>query len=222
MKSRHDALAAAAKLALEIRAIAGKHSDAVCTIGSLKTFPGIATAVVGRCELTLDQRDLRADVLAQMYREAHEASDRFAREEKCTVEWSRMWSIEPIAFHHGADRSLPRSGDRNRRRRPAPALRPPPRCRRSSTRRNPDSNDVRPIARRHQPQQNRKHIGRAPGNGRQSLRSPGHKIHVLDPAPLTHSYCCRSASAGSTPAARRAGQYVLANPAPHNIATPAT
>ena len=99
MKSRHDALAAAAKLALEIRAIAGKHSDAVCTIGSLKTFPGIATAVVGRCELTLDQRDLRADVLAQMYREAHEASDRFAREEKCTVEWSRMWSIEPIAFH---------------------------------------------------------------------------------------------------------------------------
>ncbi len=99
MKSRHDALAAAAKLALEIRAIAGKHSDAVCTIGSLKTFPGIATAVVGRCELTLDQRDLRADVLARMYREAHESSDRFAHEEKCTVEWSRIWNIEPIEFH---------------------------------------------------------------------------------------------------------------------------
>ena len=33
-------------------------SDAVCTMGSVKTFPGIVTAVVGRCEATLDQRDL--------------------------------------------------------------------------------------------------------------------------------------------------------------------
>ena len=40
MKVRRDALAAAAKLALEIRTIAGKHPDAVCTMGSVKTFPG--------------------------------------------------------------------------------------------------------------------------------------------------------------------------------------
>ncbi len=99
MDARHDALAAAAKLALEIRSIAGKHKDAVCTMGSVKTFPGIVTAVVGRCETTLDQRDLDAAILAGMYRDAQEASQRFAREEKCTVEWSRIWSIEPIAFH---------------------------------------------------------------------------------------------------------------------------
>ena len=99
MNARHDALAAAAKLALEIRSIAGKHKDAVCTIGSVKTFPGIVTAVVGRCETTLDQRDLDAQILARMYREAQEASHRFAREEKCTVEWSRIWSIQPISFH---------------------------------------------------------------------------------------------------------------------------
>ncbi len=99
MNARRDALAAAAKLALEIRAIAGKHSDSVCTMGSVKTFPGIVTAVVGHCETALDQRDLDPAVLAQMYREAREASERFAREEKCTVEWSRIWSIEPIAFH---------------------------------------------------------------------------------------------------------------------------
>jgi len=99
MKVRRDALAAAAKLALEIRSIAGKHPDAVSTIGSVKTFPGIATAVVGRCEATLDQRDLDSAVLAQMLREAREASDRFAAEEKCTVEWSRIWNIEPVPFH---------------------------------------------------------------------------------------------------------------------------
>ena len=99
MDARHDALAAAAKLALEIRTIAGKHKDAVCTMGSVKTFPGIVTAVVGRCETTLDQRDLDAQILAGMHHEAQEASHRFASEEKCTVEWSRIWNIEPIAFH---------------------------------------------------------------------------------------------------------------------------
>jgi hydantoinase/carbamoylase family amidase len=98
MNARRDALAAAAKLALEIRTIAGKHADAVCTMGSVKTFPGIVTAVVGRCEVTLDQRDLDPAALAAMFREAREASERFAREERCTVQWSRIWNIEPIAF----------------------------------------------------------------------------------------------------------------------------
>ena len=40
MNARRDALAAAAKLALEIRNIAKKHEDAVCTMGSVKTYPG--------------------------------------------------------------------------------------------------------------------------------------------------------------------------------------
>jgi N-carbamoyl-L-amino-acid hydrolase len=99
MLSRRDALAAASKLALEIRTIATRHPDAVCTIGSVKTFPGIVTAVVGRCEVTLDQRDLDAQVLATMYREAQEKSSQFAAEEGCTVEWSRIWNIAPEPFH---------------------------------------------------------------------------------------------------------------------------
>ncbi len=99
MNARRDALAAAAKLALEIRNIARKHEDAVCTMGSVKTFPGIVTAVVGRCEVTLDQRDLNAEILAQMHREAQAASRRFAAEENCTVDWSRLWNIEPVPFH---------------------------------------------------------------------------------------------------------------------------
>jgi N-carbamoyl-L-amino-acid hydrolase len=99
MRVRRDALAAAAKLALEIRPIAARHPDAVCTMGSVKTYPGIVTAVVGRCETTLDQRDLDPVVLAAMHREAIEASERFAQEEGCSVEWSRIWNIEPVPFH---------------------------------------------------------------------------------------------------------------------------
>jgi N-carbamoyl-L-amino-acid hydrolase len=98
MEVRRDALAAAAKLALEIRPIAMKHPQAVATMGSVKTFPGIVTAVVGRCEATLDMRDLDADVLAGMLAEAKDASERFAKEEGCTVEWAKIWSIEPIPF----------------------------------------------------------------------------------------------------------------------------
>jgi N-carbamoyl-L-amino-acid hydrolase len=99
MAVRRDALAAAAKLALEIRPIARKHPDAVATMGSVKTFPGIVTAVVGRCETTLDMRDLDATILASMLAEVRAASERFAAEEGCSVEWSRIWSIEPIAFN---------------------------------------------------------------------------------------------------------------------------
>jgi N-carbamoyl-L-amino-acid hydrolase len=98
MGARRDALAAAAKLALEIRPIARKHPDSVATMGSVKTFPGIVTAVVGRCETTLDMRDLDAKVLASMLADARAASERFAAEEGCTVEWSKIWSIEPISF----------------------------------------------------------------------------------------------------------------------------
>jgi beta-ureidopropionase / N-carbamoyl-L-amino-acid hydrolase len=99
MKARRDALAAAAKLALEIRPIARRHPQSVATMGSVKTFPGIVTAVVGKCEATLDMRDLDASVLAGMLHEAREASEQFAKEEGCTVEWSKIWSIEPIQFH---------------------------------------------------------------------------------------------------------------------------
>jgi len=67
-------------------------------MGSVKTYPGIVTAVVGRCETTLDLRDLDAEVLAQMLAECREASERFAAEEDCTVSWSRIWSIEPVPF----------------------------------------------------------------------------------------------------------------------------
>jgi beta-ureidopropionase / N-carbamoyl-L-amino-acid hydrolase len=98
MGVRRDALAAAAKLALEIRPIARKHPDAVATMGSVKTFPGIVTAVVGRCETTLDMRDLDTKVLVSMLAEARAASERFAVEEGCTVEWSKIWNIEPISF----------------------------------------------------------------------------------------------------------------------------
>lgn len=98
MNQRRDALGAAAKLALEIREIA-KRNGGVCTVGRVVTKPGIVTAVVGQCDMTLDQRHLDAGALARMLQEAKDASERFAEEEKVGCEWSKLWEIHPIPFH---------------------------------------------------------------------------------------------------------------------------
>jgi beta-ureidopropionase / N-carbamoyl-L-amino-acid hydrolase len=99
MDQRRDALAGAAKLALEIRPIAAEVGDgAVCTSGGVVCKPGIVTSVVETAEQLLDQRHLDPDKLARLLELAQEASERFAAEEEIEVEWQRLWGIEPIPF----------------------------------------------------------------------------------------------------------------------------
>ena len=99
MDKRRDALAGAAKLALEIRPIAAEVGDgAVCTSGGVVCKPGIVTSVVETAEQLLDQRHLDAAKLARLLELAKGASERFAREEDVDVSWDRIWSIEPILF----------------------------------------------------------------------------------------------------------------------------
>ena len=99
MDQRRDALAGAAKLALEIRPIAARAGGgAVCTSGGVVTKPGIVTSVVETAEQLLDQRHMDADTLARMLAEAKEACERFAAEENVEVSWDRIWHIQPILF----------------------------------------------------------------------------------------------------------------------------
>jgi hydantoinase/carbamoylase family amidase len=99
MDQRRDALAGAAKLALEIREIAKRTGEgAVCTSGGVVCRPGIVTSVVETAEQLLDQRHLDAGKLASMLEQAKEAAARFAEEEQIDVEFERIWSIEPILF----------------------------------------------------------------------------------------------------------------------------
>jgi N-carbamoyl-L-amino-acid hydrolase len=99
MDKRRDALAGAAKLALEIRPIAAEVGNgAVCTSGGVVCKPGIVTSVVETAEQLLDQRHLNAGSLAQLLSLAKAAGERFAAEEDIEVSWERIWSIEPILF----------------------------------------------------------------------------------------------------------------------------
>jgi len=100
MDKRRDALAGAAKLALEIRQIAKRTGDgAVCTCWAVVCRPGIPTSVVETAEQILDQRHLDAARLAGMLEKARRASERFAEEESIEVSWERIWGIQPIHFH---------------------------------------------------------------------------------------------------------------------------
>ena len=98
MNVRRDAFLAAGRFGQEIYAIAERHGG-VCTVGSVKTWPGIVTSVVETCELTLDQRHLDAGKLAAMWQDAQDAARRFAEEGGCTVDFGYLWNIEPIPFH---------------------------------------------------------------------------------------------------------------------------
>src|SRR5919198_5180321 len=82
MDRRRDALAGAAKLALEIRTIARETGDgAVCTSGNVVCKPGIVTSVGETAVQLLDQRHLDPAKLARMLDAAKEATRRFADEE---------------------------------------------------------------------------------------------------------------------------------------------
>ena len=99
MDKRRDALAGAAKLALEIREIArAVGGGAVCTSGGVVCRPGIVTSVVETAEQLLDQRHLDASSLAELLSMARDAAERFAAEENIEVAWERIWQIEPILF----------------------------------------------------------------------------------------------------------------------------
>jgi hydantoinase/carbamoylase family amidase len=98
MDARKDAFVAAARSAVEFRDDAARRDDVRATTGFVNVRPGIVTAFNGWCEMSLDQRALDAEVLADMLRTARETSERVAGEEGVSVEWERLWRIEPIPF----------------------------------------------------------------------------------------------------------------------------
>jgi allantoate deiminase len=99
---RRDAFLAAAETALACREIATRLStptaNVVCTVGTVAVEPAIVTAVPGVCEISLDQRAIDPETLQQALTEARAAADRAAANNRVTVEWRRVWQIEPYRF----------------------------------------------------------------------------------------------------------------------------
>ena len=89
MEMRRDAGLAAARLMLEVERIARDHGG-VGTTGVVRLEPGIATAVPGRAEVTVDLRHGDAGALASMLEDVKGAAP--------GAERSEIWRIEPIRF----------------------------------------------------------------------------------------------------------------------------
>jgi allantoate deiminase len=98
MEVRRDAFIAAARSAIQFRDDAKLRDDVRATTGFVNVSPAIVTAFNGWCEMSLDHRALDPSVLASMLDAAQEATARIALEEDVSVEWDRLWRIEPIPF----------------------------------------------------------------------------------------------------------------------------
>ena len=99
MDVRRDAFIAAARSAVAFRDDAARRDDVRGTPGIVNVSPGMVTAFNGWCEVSLDQRALDADVLADMLETAKRESERIAEEEGVDLEWERVWQIEPLPFN---------------------------------------------------------------------------------------------------------------------------
>jgi N-carbamoyl-L-amino-acid hydrolase len=97
MDQRRDALAAASRLALEVRELA-RSRGGVATVGRIDAEPGIPTAVAGVATALVDQRHTESDVLREVHDGAEEASRSIAAEEDVDVNWSPLFRIAPIPF----------------------------------------------------------------------------------------------------------------------------
>ena len=99
MDKRRDALAGAARLALEIRAIAARPAAA-------RSAPRAASSASRGSSRRSSRRPSSCSTSATSTRtsspacsqRAKEAAERFAAEENVDVEWERIWNIEPILF----------------------------------------------------------------------------------------------------------------------------
>lgn len=99
MNRRHDAGLGAAKAALAIeRVAAATGGKGVATTGEIRLKPGIASAVAGEAELTVDLRHPDGRGLDRMLDDARQAIRTAVSERGCTSREDLIWRIEPTEF----------------------------------------------------------------------------------------------------------------------------
>jgi N-carbamoyl-L-amino-acid hydrolase len=120
MRSRHDALVAAAEVIGGVRRLAKQlGADAVTTVGNLTVQPNIVNAIPGRVALSIDIRDPRDETLAR----ARPLLDRLVKEacEREGVRWEleHYWQVPYTPFDPGVvaavERAARATGTRYRR-----------------------------------------------------------------------------------------------------------
>jgi hydantoinase/carbamoylase family amidase len=97
MGARHDALSAAARLALEARALAVA-TGGVATTGEMVVEPGLATVIPRVVEMTLDLRHEDEAALAELRSRTDAAAALIAEEEQVSLSSRPVCQIAPVSF----------------------------------------------------------------------------------------------------------------------------
>jgi hydantoinase/carbamoylase family amidase len=100
MRSRHDALAGAARLALQARAVAVA-ADGRATVGQMTVAPGLATVIADEVEMSVDLRHHSAGALAGMLSETQAAAERIGAQEGVATASRATCQIAPVEFDRG-------------------------------------------------------------------------------------------------------------------------
>ena len=161
MHLRRDAFLAAARSSLAWRDDAAARDDVRATTGIVRVSPGIVTAFNGTCEVSLDQRALDPDVLADMLQTAKRSSraDRRGGGLRRRVGAGLGDRADPV--RPGADRPGGRRGAGGEREQPPAAERAAAR-RRGDGARDAHRDALRQEPGRRQPHEGGGHAGRGP------------------------------------------------------------
>lgn len=96
MDKRQDALAAAARDALALREETRRNpGKQVGTVGVMKVEPGAPNVVPGRVEFTVDMRDLKAEVIDEIWTRVQKRFDEIGKEENVTTTCALIDTVEP-------------------------------------------------------------------------------------------------------------------------------
>ncbi len=99
IEMRHDALLAASRLVLEVRAIACAHpDDARGTVGQMYVSPNSRNVIPGRVEFSVDFRNAAAGTLDAMCEALARAAERVAAEDGVQVDLREVVHFPPCAF----------------------------------------------------------------------------------------------------------------------------
>ena len=96
MHSRQDALVAAAQVVMAVQQLALDHpGDPVATVGKLEVWPNAANVVPGEVVMSVDLRDLGAEVLSELEHQLRERLTAIDAASGCRVAIEPQFEVEP-------------------------------------------------------------------------------------------------------------------------------
>lgn len=98
MRLRRDALAGAARIALELRAFARARDSVTANVGKIAIEPGGANVVPGYADFTIDVRAPSHAALAELERHVEETVASVAEEEQLEVDLEPTFALDPVTL----------------------------------------------------------------------------------------------------------------------------